>query len=71
MRRLSAPSGNKALLEFYKPVEKTAKHERLSSVHLNAEVPQHTAHQTENLTAHPPHMNHGSRSEPSTPSEAR
>jgi len=55
MRWLSAPSGNKALLEYYKPVEKTANNERLSSVHLNAEVPQHTAHHTENITAHHTH----------------
>jgi len=51
MTWLFAPSGNNALLEDYKPVAKTDKHERLASVHLNAEVPQRTAHHTENITA--------------------
>ena len=51
MTWLFAPSGNNALLEDYKPVAKTDKHERLPSVHLNAEVPQRTAHHTENITA--------------------
>lgn len=45
--RLLASSGPKARPEDYKPVEKTHKHERLSSVHLNAEVSQHT-----NSTSH-------------------